>query len=25
VDVTSPTGERIAKGLVTYKLGYGQK
>ena len=24
VDVTSPTGERIAKGLVTYKLGYGQ-
>jgi uncharacterized protein (TIGR00369 family) len=24
VDVMSPTGERIAKGLVTYKLGYGQ-
>jgi uncharacterized protein (TIGR00369 family) len=24
VDVRSPTGERIAKGLVTYKLGYGQ-
>lgn len=22
VDVTSPTGERIAKGMVTYKLGY---
>ena len=25
VDVTSPTGERIAKGLVTYKLGYGPR
>lgn len=25
VDVTAPSGERIAKGLVTYKLGYGQK
>ncbi|MBI3302240.1 MAG: PaaI family thioesterase [Deltaproteobacteria bacterium] len=25
VDVTAPTGERIAKGLVTYKLGYGGK
>lgn len=23
VDVTTPTGERIAKGSVTYKLGYG--
>ncbi len=23
VDVTAATGERIAKGLVTYKLGYG--
>ena len=22
IDVTSPTGERIAKGMVTYKLGY---
>ena len=25
VDVASPAGERIAKGLVTYKLGYGGK
>lgn len=25
VDVISPVGERIAKGLVTYKLGYGRK
>jgi uncharacterized protein (TIGR00369 family) len=25
VDVASSTGERIAKGLVTYKLGYGGK
>ena len=25
VNVTSPTGERIAKGLVTYKLGYGPR
>lgn len=25
VDVTAPSGERIAKGLVTYKLGYGGK
>ena len=25
VDVTSPAGERIAKGQVTYKLGYGRK
>ena len=25
VDVTSPNGERIAKGLLTYKLGYGPK
>lgn len=24
VDVCSPQGERIAKGLVTYKLGYGR-
>src|SRR5712691_4245428 len=24
VNVTSPAGERIAKGMVTYKLGYGQ-
>jgi uncharacterized protein (TIGR00369 family) len=24
VDVTAPSGERIAKGMVTYKLGYGQ-
>ena len=23
IDVTTPTGERIAKGSVTYKLGYG--
>ncbi len=23
VDVTSPNGERVAKGLLTYKLGYG--
>ncbi len=25
VNVTSPNGERVAKGLVTYKLGYGRK
>lgn len=25
VDVTSPNGERVAKGLLTYKLGYGPK
>jgi uncharacterized protein (TIGR00369 family) len=25
VYVTSPSGERIAKGVVTYKLGYGEK
>jgi uncharacterized protein (TIGR00369 family) len=25
VDVTAPSGERIAKGMVTYKLGYGGK
>jgi len=25
VNVTSPTGEAIAKGLVTYKLGYSRK
>jgi len=25
VDVTSSIGERIAKGMVTYKLGYGRK
>jgi hypothetical protein len=25
VDVVSPAGERVAKGLVTYKLGYGGK
>jgi uncharacterized protein (TIGR00369 family) len=25
VDVTAPTGERIAKGLVTYKLGYSRQ
>lgn len=24
VDVTSPNGERVAKGLLTYKLGYGR-
>ena len=24
VDVFSPTGERIAKGVVTYKVGYGR-
>ncbi|MGE0681079.1 MAG: PaaI family thioesterase [Candidatus Binatia bacterium] len=24
VDVFSPTNERIAKGVVTYKLGYGR-
>ena len=24
VDVFSPTGERIAKGIVTYKVGYGR-
>jgi uncharacterized protein (TIGR00369 family) len=25
VNVTSPAGERIAKGIVTYKLGYGNR
>jgi uncharacterized protein (TIGR00369 family) len=25
VDVITPSGERIAKGLVTYKLAYGGK
>jgi uncharacterized protein (TIGR00369 family) len=25
VDVSSPTGERIAKGLLTYKLGYSRR
>ncbi len=25
VQVTSPAGERIAKGMVTYKLGYGNR
>jgi uncharacterized protein (TIGR00369 family) len=25
VNVTSPTGEAIAKGLVTYKLGYSRE
>ena len=25
VNVSSPSGERIAKGVVTYKLGYNRK